>query len=174
MSQHIKYKIIINTSVFIQKLDLSISLPPVNGKDYVEVSFLSYLIPHLLLQTLLGLKHKKGGRKRKRNILDKQHMLPSHLLIQVMLKHVSLSCGCFPQFLGGISVPLSVGAFKYLAKHSLSLVLHLFSPGCQVICPSKAHSVGVPTTSHVILLGKNQSYGGLRFSPIWATSGSQK
>lgn len=172
MSQPIKYKIIINTSVFIQKLDLSISLPPVNGKDYVDVSFLSYLIPHLLLQTLLGLKHKKGGRKRKRNILDKQHMLPSHLLIQVMLKHVSLSCG-FPQFLGGIRVPLSVGAFKYLAMHSLSLVLPLFSPGFQVICPSKAHSVGVPTTSHVILLGKNQSYG-LRFSPIWATSGSQK
>lgn len=53
--RHTKYKIIINSSVFIQKPDF-ISLPPahpcplVNGKDYVEVSFfLSYLIPHLLL-----------------------------------------------------------------------------------------------------------------------------
>lgn len=73
--QNIKCKIIINTSVFIQKQDFSISLPLphlgpiVNGKDCIEASFfLSYLISQLLLQTLPGLKHKKGGRERRGNI----------------------------------------------------------------------------------------------------------
>lgn len=101
-------------------------------------------------------------------------MLHLHLLIQVDVLKCLCLVDAFLDFLEVPLQPLSDRGLQALGNVFSLSSFSSYSQAFQATCPSKICSGGVPLTSQVVLLDRNENSSGLRFSPIWPTSGSQK